>query len=258
MRLVFAKELAACVKSLWHIRCESVSEVCIVLAQFIDFLFPPLCAGCQKGGHILCPSCITQIRPLPPPICQHCGISLTAGGICKQCTYNLLRLTGLRTVSIYQEPLRSCIHALKYTGNTRIAEPLGHLLAQAYINHGLHADAIIPVPLHSERQQQRGYNHAYLLAEVCAAQVGIPLRNDILVRHRATPAQVGLNHAQRRQNMAGAFLCTPAFATGALAGRTILIIDDVYTTGATLEACAEPLFAAGATAVWGLVLARPI
>lgn len=226
--------------------------------HILDILFPPRCVGCQKSGYILCPSCIMQIRPLPPTVCQRCSSPLTTDGTCKQCQYYPLNLSGLRAVSIYQEPLRSCIHALKYDGNTRLAEPLGQLLAQACINYGMRADAIIPVPLHSERQQQRGYNHAYLLAEICAARVGIPLRNDILVRHRATTAQVGLKHDERRQNMAGAFVCTHAFAARALVGRTILVVDDVCTTGATLEACAAPLFAAGAMAVWGLVLAQPL
>lgn len=81
--------------------------------------------------------------------------------------------------------------------------------------------------------------------------------SDILLRHRATPAQVGLTGSERSRNVAGAFTCTPQFATGLLAGRTIGIIDDVTTTGATLAACAAPLFAAGARTVWGLVLARP-
>jgi ComF family protein len=160
-------------------------------------------------------------------------------------------------MSIYQEPLRSCIHALKYDGNIRVAKPLGQMMTRAYLHYDIRAEVMIPVPLHAERQQQRGYNQAYLLAEVCATLVGVPLRNDILVRHRATAPQVGLNHGERRQNMAGAFLCTPEFATGALAGRTILLVDDVSTTGVTLEACAAPLYAAGALAVWGLVLARP-
>lgn len=233
-------------------------EGCIVLTEFLDLLFPPRCVGCQKSGHVLCPSCTMQIRPFPSAVCQRCSSPLATDGICKQCQYYPLNLSGLRAVSIYEEPLRSCIHALKYDGNTRLAEPLGQLLAQACINYGMRADAIIPVPLHSERQQQRGYNHAYLLAQVCAARAGMPLRNDILVRHRATTAQVGLKSGERRQNVAGAFLCAPTFATGALQGRTILVVDDVYTTGATLEACAAPLFAAGAVAVWGLVLARPM
>lgn len=230
-----------------------------IVQQVLDILFPPRCAGCQKSGSILCPTCIAKIRPLMPPFCQYCGSALpTTYAICRQCQYHRLYLSGLRAVSNYEEPLRSYIHALKYDGNKRLAKPLGHLLAQTCINYRLRADAIVPVPLHRSRQKERGYNHAHLLAEVCAAQVNIPLRNDIVIRHRDTSAQVGLTASQRQQNVAGAFSCTPAFTTGALHGRTILIIDDVCTTGATMEACAAPLFAAGAKAVCGLVLARPL
>ena len=160
-------------------------------------------------------------------------------------------------MSVYQGPLRSCIHAFKYDGITRLAEPLGYMLAYSYRYYDLTADMIIPVPLHAERQKARGYNHATLLAQHCAQHINITVRNDILIRHRATPAQVGLTGSERSRNVVGAFTCTPPFATGLLAGRTIGIIDDVTTTGATLAACAAPLFAAGARTVWGLVLARP-
>jgi ComF family protein len=226
--------------------------------QFLDMLFPPQCAGCKRGGHVLCPSCIARIQPLPSPLCQHCSAPLSPNGACKTCQYHPLNLSGLRAVSAYQEPLRSSIHVLKYGGNIRLAEPLGHLLAQAYMYYGMQADMIVPVPLHPERLRQRGYNHACLLAEVCSRQLGIPLRDGLLVRQRATQAQVDLHPRDRRQNVAGAFVCSPAFATGALYKRRILIIDDVCTTGSTLEACAAPLFAAGAMTVWGLVLARPV
>jgi ComF family protein len=181
----------------------------------------------------------------------------TPYNLCYACHSHPLHVSGLRAVSTYQDPLRSCIHSLKYEGNTRLAEPLGLLLAQSYRAYGMRADVIVPVPLHSERERQRGYNHASLLAEVCAQQVGVPASNRLLVRHRATPAQVGLTAQERLQNVAGAFLCPPAFASGLLHGRTILIIDDVSTTGSTIEACAAALFTAGAQAVWGLVLARP-
>ena len=226
--------------------------------QWLDLLFPPRCAGCRKSGHVLCADCLRAIPLLQPPFCQHCGSPSAAGDMCQSCRYHAPRLHGLRAVSLFEEPLRSYIHALKYNGNTRLAEPLGRLLAQTYTLTGFQVDAIIAVPLHSERQRQRGYNHAELLAEVCASLVGVPLDNDMVRRQRATPAQVGLSASQRLQNMAGAFHCAPTYMAGALRGRRILIIDDVCTTGATIEACAAPLYAAGAAAVLGLVLARPL
>jgi ComF family protein len=228
------------------------------LQQFLDMVFPSRCAGCQRTGHMLCPSCLAKIQPLPSPFCQLCGTPLSTYGACKNCQYRPPKLSGQRAVSLYQEPLRGCIHGLKYDGNTRLAEPLGLLLAQAYRRNGLQADMLIPVPLHSERQRQRGFNHASLLAEVCSANLGVPMNDSILVRHRATVAQVDLHPRERYQNVAGAFACTSGSASGALYGRRIVIIDDVSTTSATLEACATPLFAAGAKEIWGLVLARPM
>lgn len=139
-----------------------------------------------------------------------------------------------------------------------MAEALGTLLCHAFSAHRMQADLLIPMPLHSERIRERGYNQAQLLAEICARQLGIPMSTDVVMRHRATEAQVGLKAVERQHNVAGAFSCTPAFVTGALIGRKIVLIDDVCTTGATLEACTNPLFAAGASSVWGLVLARPL
>ncbi len=228
-----------------------------VFQQVLDLLFPVHCAGCQKIGQVLCPACIAQIQYLPSPICEFCGTPLSTYGVCKNCQYHRPKLSGQRAVSLYQEPLRGCIHSLKYDGNIRLAVPLGLLLAQAFRRYALQADMLIPVPLHSERQQHRGFNHASLLAEVCSAYVGVPMHDNILIRHRATVAQVDLHPRERYQNVAGAFVCSTS-AKGVLNGRRILIIDDVSTTSATLEACATPLFEAGAKEIWGLVLARPL
>lgn len=227
----------------------------------LDLLFPPHCAVCGKQGVILCSSCMAAIVPLAPPLCQRCGTTLATmlmtSPLCQQCQRYPPGLSMLRAMSVYQGPLRSCIHALKYEGNTRLAQPLGQMLAYSCRAYQLTADVLLPVPLHVEREKARGYNHAALLAYHLAHYTNIAVRNDILVRHRATPAQVGLSAVERRQNVANAFACSPYYATGMLAGRTIGIIDDVATTGATLAACAAPLFAAGARTVWGLVLARP-
>jgi ComF family protein len=139
----------------------------------------------------------------------------------------------------------------------RLAEPLGLLLAHTYQAYNLRADIITPVPLHHTRQQERGFNQSRLLAQICTERLGIPLQDTLLIRSRPTMAQVHLPASQRQQNVAGAFHCSPTLSNGALRGRRLLLIDDVCTTGATLEACAAPLFAAGARTVWGLVLARP-
>jgi predicted amidophosphoribosyltransferase len=153
------------IRTIWH-------NSWTVRHQFLDVLFPARCAGCQKSGHVLCPACIAKIQPLPSPFCQLCGTPLSPYGVCKNCQYRPPKLSGQRAVSLYQEPLRGCIHGLKYDGNTRLVEPLGLLLAQAYRRYGMQADTLIPVPLHSERQQQRGFNHASWIAEVCSANLG--------------------------------------------------------------------------------------
>jgi len=228
------------------------------MQHIFDLLYPPQCAGCKRSGYVLCQVCLAQIQSPSGPVCQRCSAPLSAAGICTSCQFAPLKLSSLRAAGVYREPLRTCIHALKYDGNTRLARPLGMLLVQAYLALHIHADAIVPVPLHSERYRQRGYNHAALLARTCATQTGLPLFEDMLVRHRATLAQVGLKPWERQQNVLGAFSCAPEFGGGQLRGRTILLIDDVCTTRATLEACAAPLFAAGAASVYGLVLARPI
>ncbi len=184
--------------------------------HFLDIVFPPRCAGCKRNGYILCPSCIARIQPLPPTIFQHCCAPLPPDGICKACYYHSLTLSGLRAIGPFQEPLRGYIHALKYRGNTRLAQPLGELLAQAYVRYAIQADMIVPVPLHSQRERQRGYNHSYLLARTCSTKLGIPLHTGLLIRTRATLAQVDLHPRERRQNVTGAFICPPPFTTGAL------------------------------------------
>lgn len=207
--------------------------------QALDLAFPPQCASCKRVGTILCAACFAQLIPATPLAYRQSWSALQ----------------GLVTVNVYQGTLRNCIHALKYDGVIRLAEPLGALLAQTYSGYGMQADMLVSVPLHSERYKQRGYNHAHLLASECASRVGVPLRDDVLVRSRATNAQVGLNAYDRRQNVAGAFSIDPNRTTTHVYKRRIVIVDDVCTTGATLDACAATLLQAGAVSVWGLVLA---
>ena len=236
----------------------SIQHAIRKLQPLLDILYPPRCAGCQRTGSVVCSFCLSQMLPLPTPVCPRCGLPTPQAALCQECRYTPPFITALRAACAYEEPLRACIRALKYDGNTRLAEPLGLLLAQAYRRYDISANAMLPVPLHQERLAQRGYNHAALLAQVCARHLHIPYYEHLLVRYRATLSQVGLSPGERRQNVQGAFACAPALARGALYGKTLVIIDDVCTSGATLEACAAPLIAAGARAVWGLALARPM
>jgi ComF family protein len=151
--------------------------------------------------------------------------------------------------------IRRAVHHLKYGHFKALAAPLGQLLAQYVESWPVAADVLVPVPLHSRRLRERGYNQSALLAAEVGKRNGLPLVTDSLVRLRHTKSQVKTADAEERQrNLAGAFGCRNA----KLAGKRVLVVDDVCTTGATLNSCATALRAAGAASVWGLALAREV
>jgi len=155
-------------------------------------------------------------------------------------------------VVYFEGALRKAMHWLKYRGRTALADPLGGLMAEYWAQHPMQFDVIVPVPLHADRLRKRGYNQAALLARQMARRVGLMEEEQTLVRQRSTSRQVDLNAKQRKQNVRDAFHCSG----DGLAGKQILLIDDVCTTGATLEACAIALLAGGARNVQALTLAR--
>lgn len=217
----------------------------------LDVLFPPRCAGCNRLGTALCDACTAQIEAPPWPACPRCGHASPSGSLCPDCRASASHLDGVTAAALFAHPMREAIHDLKYNNNRALAEPLGLQMATAWRARGLEADCIIPVPLHTSRLAERGYNQSALLARVLARAVGVPLNEHLLIRQRATQHQVGLGRTERRQNVAGAFTCR-----GSLAGQRVALIDDVCTTGSTLEACAEALRAAGVSTVWAFTLAR--
>jgi ComF family protein len=155
-------------------------------------------------------------------------------------------------VVYFEGALREALHQLKYRGHTALAEPLGNLMAVYWMQHTIPADVVVPVPLHAARLRERGYNQAALLARAMAQRIGLPLDERTLVRERATAPQVDLDARQRKENVHDAFRCSDR----TLAGRQVLLVDDVCTTGATLEACAVALYEGGARGVQALTLAR--
>ncbi len=218
----------------------------------LDLLFPPHCAVCGQRGAWLCPACLGGVHRFEPPWCPRCGQPRRDGGLCRACRQAKGALTSIRSVGGFAGPLRPAIHALKYQGLRVLAEPLGELLAEAWRRQPWPVDVLVPVPLHRVRLWRRGYNQAELLARAVGQHIALPVEASLLTRYRDTHSQVGLAREERRHNMRNAF----AVGGGAVAGRRVLLIDDVLTTGATLEACAEALCRAGADAVHALTLAR--
>lgn len=217
----------------------------------LDLLFPPRCAGCGRIGALFCSACQAAIEPIPRPVCRRCGHPYAGTDLCPECQRSASHLDAITSTALFGGPLRGAIHNFKYSNGQALAPILGARLATTWHEQGLSADLIIPVPLHADRQRERGYNQAALLARILASAVGVPITEEAVVRQKATRQQVLLSAAERRENVKDAFVCR-----GGVAGRRIMLVDDVCTTGSTLEACAAALRAAGAASVAALTLAR--
>lgn len=228
----------------------------------LDALLPPRCQHCGALGAILCAACLGTAQAPAPPLCPRCGRSLSPGSVaeataCPTCASGRgpQVLASLHIAAVYEGVVRESVAALKYRKQRRLAEPLGDLLA-AELRAAMRQGAL-PVPLHPERQRQRGFNQAALLAQRCSSRLGIPVVTNLLVRQRATSPQVGLSLAERHTNIAGAFALASQQAHKRLAGRHLALIDDVSTTGSTLDAAAEALRAAHPASIMGLAVSRP-
>lgn len=224
-------------------------------ATLAEALFPRRCSGCERTGSILCPACAATVPLVPTPQCGRCGRPLPAGAACPTCREFPLALDGIRSVYRYASPLKEALGRFKYVGARVAGADLGPLLTAHLAAHPLPVDGVAPVPLHPNRLRARGFNQAEALANGMAATAGLPLLLHAVERVRDTPPQARQpSRAHRHANMQAAFRADPAV----VAGRSILLVDDVCTTGATLNAAAEALKAAGAAQVWALTLARAL
>ena len=218
----------------------------------LDLFYPPRCVGCGRTGPVFCVTCRGSVPYLQPPFCPLCGQSQELPGLCSSCAHRPLRIDGIRSVAVFEGAVRKAIHGLKYRNMRALAAPLGEMLTDYWQENVLAADVLVPVPLHARRQRERGYNQSHLLAAYVGQSLGIPVVCDVLRRNRYTLAQTRLSGAERRQNVAGAFAC----AGPGLCDKRVVLVDDVCTTGSTLEACSVALKAGGARSVWALTVAR--
>ena len=219
----------------------------------LELLFPSRCFGCGCSGTFLCEACAGLLVPALPPRCPRCWEPRSLAGECLTCQLRPPAFDALRTAFVYDGLARDLVQALKYRGVTALAKRMGRLLAETACRYGLVADLVVPVPLSGRRKRTRGYNQAEALAKGLARDLGLPAPRGALARRRHTPPQARSSGAEaRRANVAGAFSAD----SEAVAGRAVLLIDDVATTGATLSACASALREAGAASVWALTFAR--
>lgn len=207
---------------------------------------------------MICSDCLSRLPEQSSLICDCCGRALGQSGhresrrLCQACAAESPAVAQARAPFLYDEPLSGIIHRLKYDGHFALTRVLGELMAERWPVWAEPVDVLAPVPLHARRQRQRGFNQAELLARRLGKLIGLPVVTHSIRRERHTQPQVRLNPDERAANVAGAFA-----ATGdELLDRHVLLIDDVYTTGATMNATAEVVLAAGARRVSAYCVAR--
>ena len=221
----------------------------------LDFVLPQSCLCCGLPGDALCVPCRDRWPRVVPPYCPICGLPQVDARACPDCSKQDFILSSLRSVFIFEKQVRVAILQFKYRNLRTLARPLAEALSVYLSAHPLPVDALVPVPLHPRKMRQRGYNQSALLTGELAKLTGLPVAGGILLKHLNTPAQASLARAgQRRLNVEHAF----AAGRNLPPNLNILLIDDIATTGATLNACARTLKEAGAASVRGLTLAREI
>lgn len=234
-----------------------------LISALLDFLFPPLCHVCRSfipdAGEIhICQTCRDQLPLVVSPLCTRCGIPFAGAGsdhVCGRCQTHPPHFDVARSHLLYEGAARDLIHSFKYRYKPHLRRPLALLALEGLESFIMEQapDAIVPVPLHRSRLKVRGFNQAVLLGNIFSARLSIPMLLDGLLRIRQTEPQIELAADQRRDNVKGAFKCA---RSAEIAGRSILLLDDVMTTGSTLDECAKELKKAGANVVLAITVAR--
>jgi len=226
-----------------------------------------------ESRHLLtffcCPNCVSDLTAISSPMCTCCGVAFKSqqvqNHLCGDCIVQPKKFTMARAAVSCDPQFMAIIHRFKYAGKTRLAMPLGGMMLSAFMRHwgDEEVDGLLPVPLHSQKFRSRGFNQSYLLIQrwkTIAKTMQIPLSNlsihtDVLIRTKGTKPQTGLGRAQRLKNIRDAFSVQ---SPEKICGKKVLVVDDVYTTGATANECARMLLKFGAERVDVLTLARAI
>ncbi|MFN2234960.1 MAG: ComF family protein [Anaerolineales bacterium] len=222
--------------------------------HFVDLVFPPHCGGCNELGVRWCKKCQQGTKIIQPPICKICGQVVQTDDVCNRCKTVPPNYEAVRAWAEFDGPIRNGIHDLKYRKNIVLGAIFAQYLVQLFHTYNWPIDIVVPVPLGKERQKQRGYNQAALIAQPLAQELQLLYNPNILQRIKETRSQVELSFKERQDNVKNAFkaVCSD------IQGKSILIIDDVATSGSTMNACADALMKVGSKSVFGLTVARPV
>ena len=229
----------------------------------LDVILPPICHICHSfipnaSTLHICPTCRDLLPLVVSPLCPICGIPFIGAGSdhrCGACLANPPLFDTARAPFLYEGSIRDLIHSFKYSQKTHLRNPLALLTIEGmgvFLTEKK-PNLIIPVPLHRSRLRQRGFNQAVLLGRIVSQHLSLPMRTDVLVRTRPTEPQIDLSATERRVNVKGAFAI---YKPEQIACKRILLLDDVMTTGSTMNECAKVLKNAGAESVMAVTIAR--
>lgn len=224
-----------------------------LLNRVVDFILPPRCVNCGSAGAILCADCLRLVSFIEEPICEVCGEPLRTKGLCVRCQEKALSVYKIRAAVYFRDPIPNIIHQFKYHNVFALADILSDLMYQQWFKWFAKIDMIIPIPLHKKRLQERGYNQSTLLARPLARKVKVDFNESVLKRVNYTQPQAQLNALEREENVRNAFEVTHKKM---VLDKHILLVDDVCTTGATLNAAAQTLLSCGAGYVSAYCLSR--
>ena len=220
----------------------------------LDFLYPPACGGCGELGSRWCDACQHATHAIQRPYCDICGNPGNWSGLCPTCQTVRPSFTALRSYSTFSGPLQNALHRLKYRKDIGLGEALARPLVRTLQDLEWKVDTVVPIPLGKSRKAERGYNQVALLGLPLALWLDLPYRPAGLTRRKDTRSQVGLPASERLANVQHAFQAHRDLVQD----QIILLLDDVTTTGATLESAAQALLQAGAHEVYALTLARTV
>jgi ComF family protein len=233
--------------------------------RLFRFLLPPQCHCCDKfleeGQQGICSGCLSEIHWIEPPLCSVCGTPFVSREVvnhtCGACLSKRKYFTMARALGSYDGSVQEAIHRWKYEGRTSFSPFFGKWMAEGLCRYWAPKffDLLIPVPLHPHRLRERGFNQALLLAKELSHRTGIPYRKRILQKRKPTLPQVSLSGVEREKGVRGSFRVV---GREGLEGKSILLVDDVYTTGATVNECSKVLLAGGAKRVDVLTLAHAL